>query len=506
MTSKLEVKAELAIDETGTVTGLAWPFGAPDSVGDTIEKGAFSFPATLPMVLEHDQRTVVGIWEGYAETEAGLEVKGRLFLDGIAPARAAHAELRKGRITGLSLGFKGNGFTPRLAGGRAFNDITVTEISLCRHPVHPGARITAVKANPPEGTSMDPATTETTDDATKLELKAANDNLVKLTARLDKLEAKGNRPVPANDNDALTSEQHTAFLTYLRTGRDETKALTTTSGSAIVAPEDVQTTILEKIAEQSPVRRLATAIRMGGPLLQIPRLVDEVDVGTVTETGTRPEDEPSFEQIDLKPFEMSVIVPVSRIMLEDSAIDLSGYINGHLARRYGQKENTWFINGNGTTQPEGVLTSTEVLTNEVTADELSVDDLIDTFYGIKSGYSQNGAWLMNRQTMATVRKLRDGDGNLIWQSGLSAGQPSLLLGRPVFEAPDMPNVAAEATPIIFGDFATGYLIGDRVDFEFDTDDKTGWGTGIVKLLSRRRLGGRVVLGEALVKLQLGEAA
>ena len=238
---------------------------------------------------------------------------------------------------------------------------------------------------------------------------------------------------------------------------------------------------------------------MSGPLLQLPRLVDEVTVGEVTETAARPESEPSFDQIDLKPFEMAVIVPVTRILLEDAQIDLSAYLGNHIARRFGQKEAGWFVNGNGTTQAEGVLKSADVQEME---GEIVADDLIDLFYSVKTAYSANGSWLMNRKTMAAVRKLKDSDGSYLWQSSFTAGQPSLLLGRPVYEAVDMPDVAADATPIVFGDFATGYAIADRVGFEIIRDDVTGMGTGIVKLAARRRVGGRVVMGEALTKLKV----
>jgi hypothetical protein len=78
----LILKGEVSIDDAGTVTGIAWPFGAPDTVGDTIRKGAFKFARVVPMVMEHDQKQVVGIWETYAETDKGLEVKGRLFVEG----------------------------------------------------------------------------------------------------------------------------------------------------------------------------------------------------------------------------------------------------------------------------------------------------------------------------------------------------------------------------------------------------------------------------------------
>ena len=248
------------------------------------------------------------------------------------------------------------------------------------------------------------------------------------------------------------------------------------------------------------MRTLAQTISMSGPLLQLPRLVDEVDPVPVAETAARTEDEPTFDQIDLKPFEMAIIVPVTRILLEDAQIDLTGYLSNHVARRFGQKEATWFVNGNGTTQAEGVLTSDAIAEHEVEA--ITGDDLIDLFYSIKTAYSSNGAWLMNRKTMSVVRKLKDTDGSYIWERGIAGGQPPSLLGRPVYEAVDMPDIAAEATPIVFGDFATGYAIADRTSFEIIRDDLTGAGNGIVKLHARRRVGGRIIMGEALTKLKI----
>ena len=146
------------------------------------------------------------------------------------------------------------------------------------------------------------------------------------------------------------------------------------------------------------------------------------------------------------------------------------------------------------------MASTEI--GEIEFAALTAEALIDTFYSIKSAYAATGAWLMNRKTMAFVRKLKDSDGAFIWQGGLAAGQPASLLGRPVYEAIDMEDPAAGKSPVVFGDFASGYTIADRTGFEILRDDFTGAANGIVKLHARRRVGGRVVLGEALTKLSL----
>src|SRR5207253_2968002 len=90
------------------------------------------------------------------------------------------------------------------------------------------------------------------------------------------------------------------------------------------------------------------------------------------------------------------------------------------------------------------------------------DALVDLAYAPRQGYRANGHWVMNRKTEATLRKFKDGQGNYIWQPGVAAGQPATLLGYPVSEAEDMPDVAANSYSIAFGDFSRGYLIVDRV--------------------------------------------
>lgn len=502
----LEIKADLIIDEAGTVTGIAWPFGTVDSVGDVIEPGAFNLASnSLPMVIEHDQKQVVGVWNSLAETDKGLEVKGRLFVEGIGPARNARRDLHAGRMQGLSIGYRLHEAKARPEGGRILSSLTVTEISLCRRPVNSSARVTEVKSiieekhmeneieNAPEA-KAEPV----------IEQKALDNMKAEINARLDKIEAKANRPVmannihPAADND----NEVKALASFIRNGdHSEVKSLgyATPSTGRILAPETVSTSILEKVAEFSPVRSLAQTISMGGALLQLPRLVDQVEPGEVGETDPRPKSEPSFDQIDLKPFEMAATVPVTRVLLEDAQIDLAAYLASHIARRFGQREAGWFVNGDGTTQAEGVLTSADIAEVE---SAISGDDLIDLFYSIKTAYSANGSWLMNRKTMAAVRKLKDSDGGYLWERSVAAGQPPLLLGRPVFEGVDMPDPVAGNTAIVFGDFKAGYAIADRVGFEIVRDDYTGAANGIVNLHAHRRVGGRVIMGEALTKLKV----
>lgn len=509
---KLEIKASFSVDDAGTITGIAWPFGSPDRVGDVIEKGAFNFPANLPILFGHDQMQPIGVWDSIAETAEGLVIKGRLLINEVARAAEVFALIKAKAVTGLSIGFVTKSAKPRNR-GRTITALSLHEISVVAVPCHPGAQITSIKAadgtaTPHEEISMEPELKN--DPAANVEpvieqkaLDALKAQMAADRARLDKLEAKANRPAAANNNHPNAENDNLkAFEADLRQTLLEKKALTVaapgTAGNLVW--DEFSTTILEKLRPVSPVRQLARVVSVGSALLQIPRLVARVVPGSVTEIEQKPESVPTFEQIDVKNFAMGVMAPVSRTALEDSAVNLVEYVQSHIASEFGTLENKWFVTGNGTTQAEGVLTSSEV--EEIEKPAIDTDSLLDVFYGIKSAYALNGAWLMNRRTMRVVRGLRDSDGNLLWQPGLQAGQPGLLLGKPVYESDFMPNADEDETPIIFGDFARGYLITDRINFDPFADYNTRFGEDIVVFGGRRRVGGKVVMGEALIKLKL----
>lgn len=513
MTDRLEVKAQVAIDDAGSVTGIAWPFGAPDSVGDVIDRGAFSFPADLPMVMEHDQSKVVGVWKSFSETEAGLEVKGRLFVEGVGPARTAHRDLKAGTIAGLSIGFRHDGFEPR-PGGRVFKSITVTEISLCKRPVHPGARVTIVKSHSEE-TNVDPQTApETKSDPVigKADLEALKADV---SARLDKIEAKSQRIASDNNNQPNGENdngERKAFGTFIRhgidnMGADERKALTVAvdANGGYLAPEAFGAEILKKIVELSPIRSYARVTTIAAAEVKYPRKLTGTSAKWVSETGARSESGMTFEQATFTPHELSTFVPVSRQLLEDNAYGLEGELSADFAESFSKSENAAFVAGDGNGKPQGLLTAAgiaEVKTGA--AGTLGADPaatIIGMFHSVPSVVAQSGVWLMNRKTLGALRTLKDSTGRFIMLDPITAGAPLTLLGRPIVEAIDMPDVAAGAFPILFGDLS-GYRIVDRVGLSILRDPYTLSDTGQVKFTARRRVGGDVSHTDRFLKLKV----
>jgi HK97 family phage major capsid protein/HK97 family phage prohead protease len=506
---KLEVKAEIAIDDAGTITGIAWPFGAADSVGDVIEKGAFALPPALPIVMEHDQSQVVGVWESASETDAGLEVKGRLFVEGIGHARKARELMQRKAITGLSIGFKANGFDALPSGGRKFTALTVTEISLCRRPVHPGARITSVKSMEQERPHME---NENTAEA-QIELKAANDNIAALTARLDKLEAKSNRPVAANDNGDAPNEAVTAFGNYLRLGRDNLgdlhrKALTVANDGPnyILAPEEVSSEFLRNLIEWSPVRSIADVRTIGTHTIILPKRTGITNAKWTGEAAASEASQPSFDQMEIPVKELTTHVDLSNWLIEDSGATAEREVRLALAEDFAKKEGTAFVNGTTAAEPKGFMAEAGITTHvNGHAANLSADALISMLYSLPGIFRNAGTWAMNGSTLAAVRKLKDGNGNYLWQPSYQAGQPETILGRPVVELVDMPDIAANAFPIAYGDFKTGYRIYDRVDLAILPNHFLLATEGLVRFHARRRVGAGVVRPDAFRKLKMAAA-
>ncbi|MBR0945958.1 HK97 family phage prohead protease [Bradyrhizobium liaoningense] len=147
MNGHFEFKADIAVDDAGIITGMAWPFGSPDRVGDEIAPGAFkSAKAPLPLLFAHDPSQPLGAWDTVGESAKGLQVKGRLLVDDVARAKEVRALVKSGAVTGLSIGFITKSASARQGGGRVIKSLDLVEVSLVTVPSHPGARVTSAKS------------------------------------------------------------------------------------------------------------------------------------------------------------------------------------------------------------------------------------------------------------------------------------------------------------------------------------------------------------------------
>lgn len=513
MSERLEIKAALAIDDAGTITGTAWPFGSPDRVGDVIEKGAFGTPARLPMLFAHDQAQAIGVWESITETDAGLTVKGRLLVDDVQRAREVRALVQAGAVSGLSIGFNCQMAKARARGGRTITKLDLHEISIVAVPCHPGATITSMKAAtdgpaPQLESNMSTAENIETKDAPAFDQKAFD----ALQARLDKLEAKANRLLASNDNQSNDNLDTKAFDALLRRGErrleaDETKALVVANDGAAgyLAPTEYGSEIIKKLVEWSPVRQYARVVTVGGKEIKYPRKVSGAQAVWVGETEDRTASTMAFEQITLTPHELATFTDISNALLEDNAYDLRGELIADYSEAFGKAEAAAFVSGDGTGKPKGIMAASglaEIKTGA--AANLGTDPaatIIGLYHALPGVHAQNGVWMMNRKTLAALRVLKDGNGRFILVDPISAGMPTTLLGRPIVEAIDMDDVGANKFPILFGDLQ-GYRIVNRLDLNILPDPYSLASKGQVRFHARARVGADVTHPDRFVKLKV----
>jgi len=510
MTDRLEIKAALTVDDAGTITGIAWPFGSPDRVGDVIEKGAFTSPETLPMLFAHDQGQVIGVWDQITETAEGITVKGRLLVDDVERAREVRAMIRSKAVSGLSIGFVTKAAKPRTR-GRTITALNLHEISVVAVPCHPDAKITSIKAadgaaNLEElvmeeeqtvdihNTYNEPVIDQKAFDAMKADIATLKAKLNRPTA------ANKNRPAADNDNG-----ERKAFADYLRSAELDRKALTVASDAPghVLAPKEIASDFIRNLVEFSPVRSIADVRSTGSHSIMLPKRLTVTNAKWKGEAVASDPSEPTFDQIELSIKEMTTHVDVGNWLIEDAEHDVEAEVRLALAEDFAAKEGLAFVNGSTALEPAGFMASADIADfANGHATDLSADAMISLMYSLPAVYRNRGTWAMNGTTLATIRKLKDGNGNYLWQPAFVAGQPETILGRPVIELVDMPDLEADASPIIFGDFKAGYRIYDRIELAVRPNPYLLATEGLVRFHARRRVGAGVVRPEVFRKLTM----
>ncbi len=510
---RFEAKAALSVDEEGLIEGLASVFGTSDRGGDIVHKGAFaaaSFP--IPMLAGHDQAEPIGVWEEGEETAEGLRVKGRLILT-VQRAREVRDLILNRALSGLSIGYVATKKAARAMGGRDLLAVDLLEISVVAIPMHPGARITSAKGAAPsqKENQMEPeellAQAETKAAATAG--AAVADALKPIADRLEALEAKANRPViGGGDQPKEPSAERKSFSLYLQRGPQmpeaEAKALTPNSDpmGGYLAPPEMSSEILRDLVEFSPIRSVASVRGTSAPSVIYPTRAamgnatwdDALD--DETETTGQP-----FGSLEVTVKGISTFVDIHNHLLQD-APQVEAEVRSALAEDFGKKESVAFVKGNGITQPEGVMINGDIeFTKNGHAANLSADALISLMYAMPATYRRAGVWAMNGSTLAAVRKLKDGQNNYLWQPSYQAGQPETILGRPVLEVLDMDDIAADAFPILYGDFS-GYRILDRLALSVLVDPYTRATQKQTRYHAGRRVGGRVLMPAKFRKLKM----
>ena len=275
-----------------------------------------------------------------------------------------------------------------------------------------------------------------------------------------------------------------------------------TTGGYLAPPEFVAM-IIEAVVLISNARGIVTVRQTANKSVLVPKRTGVFAAQRVTEPGTRSETTGlTFGLEEIQAPECYAIIDVSNEDLEDSAFDLEAYIRENAAEQFAVLEGKEFISGTGTGQMEGVLSNAALgYTATGNTATLSADGVIQLQYAIKSAYARNAAYILNRKSIGAVRTLKDGLGNYLWTPGLANGVPNTIVSAPYYEFPDMPDVGANTYPIAFGDWKRAYVMADRIAMTFLRDPYTQGASGNVRMWFRRRVGGQVVLAEAINKLK-----
>ena len=341
------------------------------------------------------------------------------------------------------------------------------------------------------------------------ELTKAKGHQEDISEKLENLETVMKRPQNGFDSKQV-DETLEAFDTYCRKGLDhltdvEKKALTVSNDSTggYLAPPEYVRELIKTVTEISPIRSIAKIRSTGQRSIQIPKRTGQFAAQWVSESGTRSETtgyQVGLEEISAH--EHYAMVDISEQDLEDTVFDLEAEMQSEFAEQFAKAEGTAFVSGNSVGKPEGIMTNSSVSeVNSGHASTLLADGLISLVHSIKSEYGRNGTFLFNRSTLAAIRKLKDTAGQYVFQAGMSlqGGATNTILGQPYLEVTDMPDVGAGTYPIAYGDFRRAYMIVDRVQLAVLRDVYTQATSGNVRYIARRRVGGQVVLPEAIVK-------
>ena len=283
--------------------------------------------------------------------------------------------------------------------------------------------------------------------------------------------------------------------------RTEYKALSVVPDTAggYLAPSEYVREIIKTVTEISPVRSLVRVRQTAAKSVQLPRRTGQFAAQWVAEQGTKSETTGLAYGLDEIPtHEFYALVDISNQMLEDSAFSMDSEISMESAEQFALAEGTAFVSGNGVGKPQGFLSNGSVgTTNSGAATTITADGLLSLKYAIKSAYQASASWVMKRATISSVRKLKDGNGNYLWQPGLAQGRPNTLDGDPYVEVPDMPSEGAGLKPVAYGDWRRAYTWVDRIAMEMLRDPYTQATSGNVRFIMRKRVGGQVTLAEAI---------
>lgn len=314
--------------------------------------------------------------------------------------------------------------------------------------------------------------------------------------------------IPGEEKTGRAGDEYTnAFWQHMRNrgGYEVRNTLTigTDSEGGYLVPDEFERTLVEALEEENVLRQLAKVITTSSGDKKIPVVASKGTASWVDEEGSIPEDDDVFSQVSIGAFKVATMIKVSEELLNDSIFNLESYIAKEFARRIGAKEEEAFLTGDGSGKPTGIFdgTSGGEVGVTTTAAAIKMDEIFDLFYALKSPYRKRATFITNDATVKEIRKLKDGQGQYLWQPSVKAGEPDTILNRPVKTSAYVPTIEASAKVMAFGDFGY-YWIADRQGRAFQRLNELYAANGQVGFRATQRVDGKLVLREAVKILQM----
>jgi HK97 family phage major capsid protein len=296
-------------------------------------------------------------------------------------------------------------------------------------------------------------------------------------AAMDRVAVDRARPALDGHRAETGDEYKEAFSAYVKRGEEKALSVGVAADGGYVVPAETETEITRRLTAISPIRAIAGVRQVSSSVYKKPVSIAGPAVGWVGETDARPHTSTqTLAEIVYPTMELYAMPAATSTFLDDSAVDVGQWIADEVNAAFATQETTAFVSGNGVNKPTGFLNATLAAESAWTWGRIGYvatgaagalptsnasDVLIDLVYALKAGYRQNASWVLNRKTQGSIRKLKDADGNYLWQPAAAPGGNATLMGFDLVEAEDMPDIAANSTSIAFGDFRRGYLIVDR---------------------------------------------
>lgn len=270
-----------------------------------------------------------------------------------------------------------------------------------------------------------------------------------------------------------------------------------------LVPTEYDNRLIDGLEEENIFRKLGTTITTSGErkinIAGSKPAAAWIDEGEALTFG-----DAKFDQILLDAHKLHVAVKVTEELLYDNAFGLEKYILNAFTKALSNAEEDAFLNGDGNKKPLGIFAETgggEVAVTTASATTITADEIINLVYKLKRPYRKDSAFIINDQTLAIIRKLKDGNGAYMWQPTLTVGEPDRLLGYPVYTSAYVATVEAGKAVIAFGDFSY-YNIGDRGTRSFAELRELFAGNGMVGFVAKERVDGKLVLPEAVQILKM----